>query len=130
MIRPTDQRSTTSGGQASPATSSVLTAGRDPSGRTASAADGRVTWVTPNSAAVATSSGPTARRSAGTTTSAAPAHREIQVSQTDESKLGEANSSTREPGPHPSRSAWVAASAATPVCVTATPLGRPVDPEV
>nr|BFF04107.1 hypothetical protein GCM10020241_57820 [Streptoalloteichus tenebrarius] len=54
----------------------------------------------------------------------------MQISQNAASTLTEANWSTRAPAPTPSRSRWVATSAATPVWLTTTPLGRPVEPEV
>ena len=64
------------------------------------------------------------------TTSAAPAANAVQMSETEVSKLSEANCRTRLPAPMPNRPAWWLTSTAGPACGTTTPLGRPVEPEV
>ncbi len=51
-------------------------------------------------------------------------------SPTNASKLGEVSWSTRLSVPSSNRSSCVAASAASPLCGTTAPFGRPVDPEV
>ena len=61
---------------------------------------------------------------------AAPTEIAISHSNTDASKLGEATWRVRECAVSPKRSSisWVRSD--TPLCVTGTPFGRPVDPEV
>ncbi len=54
----------------------------------------------------------------------------MHMSQTETSKLIEANCATRLPSPTPSRSTAVAIRLASPLWVTTTPFGRPVEPEV
>ncbi len=51
-------------------------------------------------------------------------------SQNARSKPVAANASTREWSPTPSRSVWVSISLATPLWVSTTPFGRPVEPDV
>ncbi|KOU04658.1 hypothetical protein ADK88_21300 [Streptomyces sp. NRRL F-2295] len=130
MRRPSDQRATSSGGHASPATTTVAPAGSASSGSTASAVGGRVTCVTSCSAQSAARSGPGISRSAGATTRVAPDRSPITISQAAASKLSAANCSTRLPGPTPNASRWARAREAMPPCGTTTPLGRPVEPDV
>ncbi len=54
----------------------------------------------------------------------------MHSSQNAASKLGEANWSTREPGPTSKAASCEVSRPATPMCVTTTPFGRPVEPEV
>ncbi len=123
--RPGAHRATSSGGQASPATTRVVAVSSAPS-NAARAEGGSVTWVTSSRRSVRASRG----ASDGARTRAAPVSRALHRSQKDASKLGEANWSTRLPGATPSRSTCAATRPDTPVWLTATPLGRPVEPEV
>ncbi len=129
--RPADQRATTSGGQASPATASAVICGRVVSGGRAARTDGgRVAWVTRCSATSPARPAPGSRRAAGAMTRVAPVSQAPQISATDASKLGDANCRTRLPAVTVNRSACAAASPARPACGTTTPLGTPVEPEV
>jgi hypothetical protein len=124
------QRSTSSAGHASPAVISVRNAGSSAGGSTASAEGGRVATVTSSSWRRRRRSGPGARVSRVPSTSVAPAASAITISNTEASKLGEANWSTRSPASTPRSRACPRATLASPRCGTSTPLGRPVEPEV
>ncbi|GAA3773553.1 hypothetical protein GCM10022403_005850 [Streptomyces coacervatus] len=78
----------------------------------------------------ARSSAGSARSAAPATTSRAPADKATATSSTDASKLNEANCSTPTPGPAPKTGRNAAAALARERWLTATPFGRPVDPEV
>ncbi len=130
MRRPADQVATSSGVVASPATTRVSTVASAPAGTAASTGGGSVTWVTPCRATVAANGSPGASSSLPASTKVAPESRPMHISHTEASKLGEANWSTRLVGPTLSCSKCVASSGARPLWVTATPLGRPVEPEV
>src|SRR5687767_14408208 len=91
----------TSGGHASPATTTQRRAGSDRSGSVASADGGSVTWVIDASFKRSVSAAPARTVFGGGTQSVAPASRAIITSETDASKLGEANWRTRLSGPTP-----------------------------
>lgn len=99
------------------------------SGMDANAAGGRVRWVMSNSVMRSTRSGPT-RRSSSTSTIVQPLNRLMHWSHTDMSNMKDANRSTWQCGPSPNVSRTVDARLLTPVCGTATPFGRPVEPDV
>ncbi len=128
--RPADQVATSSGEAASPATISASTVDSDPAGMAASTVGVRIAWVTPNASAVSASGAPGASRSGSAMTRAPPAKRDMHISPTEMSKLGEANCRTRLRAVMPSSPVTSATMLAKPVCVTATPFGRPVEPEV
>ena len=128
--RPADQRSTSSGGQASPAVMRVRPSGiGSPTGQAASTVGGRQTTSMPAFATSSASGSPGARSASAASTRTAPVSSAVSSSQAAASKLNEANCSSRVPSPTPKRSCS-AASAATARCGTSTPLGRPVEPEV
>ena len=54
----------------------------------------------------------------------------MDISNTDASKLGEANCSTREAALTSIWRCWASIMVVKPACVTITPLGLPVDPDV
>ncbi|GAQ58683.1 hypothetical protein a10_08575 [Streptomyces acidiscabies] len=120
--RPGAQRWTSSGEHASPATTSVV-AVNSPSSAT-STDGGTVTCVT--SSSVSAGSG----LPGGGRTRVAPVSRAVYSSDTDASKLGEANWRTRLSASMANRSTWPATRWASPEWLTTTPLGRPVEPEV
>ncbi len=62
--------------------------------------------------------------------SVAPDSNAADQSQNAASKLTDAHWSTRSPGRGAMEAVWAATMSATPVWVTATPLGVPVEPEV
>ncbi len=79
--------------------------------------------------------GPAVPRSArasrfGTTSRQPPAVSVPKISNTDTSKLSDVDASTRDNSVTPNASAAQHASDTTPACSTATPFGRPVDPDV
>ncbi|GEC25202.1 hypothetical protein PSA01_22310 [Pseudonocardia saturnea] len=119
-----------SGGQASPATT-IVAPGGTPSGtgRSASAAGGRVRCVMRSVCRNSDSAVPS-RRESGTTTTSAPAPSAITSSHTEVSNPAEANCATRCPGPVPSAAFSVSDSATSPVCPTTTLFGVPVEPDV
>ncbi|GLZ47944.1 hypothetical protein Acsp06_41290 [Actinomycetospora sp. NBRC 106375] len=124
------QRATSSGATRSVPASSTPGGSVTSSGMAASSTGGRIMTETSWAYRYAASSGTGARSSLGTTTRRAPESSDWHSSQNATSKLGDAKASTRSSGPTPSRSVWVATSLSTPACVTSTPFGRPVDPEV
>ncbi|GGT74028.1 hypothetical protein GCM10010207_84490 [Streptomyces atratus] len=128
--RPADHRATSSGEEASPATTSEVIPGIESGGMTARAAGGMVACVTPCSATRVARAASGSSRSWGASTSAAPESSAIASSQNAASKLGEANCRTRLPGPTSNCSIWLETRLAAPACETTTPLGRPVEPEV
>ncbi len=121
---------TRAGGHASPASTSVLPAGSEPGGITASAAGGRVRWVMPRSRTRPARVGPGSRAFRSSISRQAPESRPMHSSQNAASKLTDAMCSTRLAGVTRSRSLWVLAMAPTPLWVTTTPFGRPVEPDV
>ncbi|GGO36059.1 hypothetical protein GCM10012286_07520 [Streptomyces lasiicapitis] len=130
--RPGAQREMRSGGQASPArdrTRRSVNVSAASAGSVPTTDGGRVACVMCCWASVRASSSPT-RRCWWGSTRVAPVVRAMIRSQTDTSKLGDADCRTREPGARSKRSRWTARRAAMPVWVTVTPLGRPVEPEV
>ncbi len=127
--RPADQRSTSSGGQVSAATTSVIAAGSAPSGISWSTAGVIAAWVTRWRTASSARAGPgTVPGSA--TTRVEPVSRPIASSQNPPSKAGDRWCRTRLPGTTPSCEVKMSSRPGSPVCVTVTPLGRPVVPEV
>ncbi len=86
-------------------------------------------WVTPYVSIRSCSSVPPSTF-AGVTTSSAPEEPAISHSSTDGSKLGAHTCNTRDRSVTPYSSTLSCTSAASPWWVTATPFGRPVDPEV
>lgn len=66
----------------------------------------------------------------GATTRVAPALSAINISNTEASKLGDAKCRTRDPDVTARSSRSSVTRFTRPRWVTATPLGRPVDPEV
>src|ERR1700678_2408114 len=127
--RPPAHRAARAGPAASPAVTSVLTPSRAAVPVTARTAGGTVRCVTPSRAITWPSRSPASAPGPGTARTA-PEHRAITSSHTDASNPGGANASTRLPGPAPSRPACAAASDRSPPCVTTTPLGDPVDPDM
>ncbi len=131
ITRPRENRSTSSGGHASPATTSCTPPGI---GRSAGHADrtvgGRHTMVVPVRSTSSASGPPGPRSSAVDRIIVAPESSPMESSQVAASKLYEANWSQRVSGPMPMRGPWSATITATVRCSTTTPLGRPVEPEV
>ncbi|CAM4520627.1 hypothetical protein COEX109129_39370 [Corallococcus exiguus] len=128
--RPGAQRVTTSAGSASPPEMTVRSAGSPSDGVTASAAGVRLSTVMFASRSSADSVSPGNSRSAGASTSVAPAVSVVKISSTERSKLRLANCSTRLPGPMPYATASWVTRLATLRCSMAVPLGVPVLPEV
>ncbi len=128
--RPVDHCPASAAGQGSPATLSVMPVGRPSGGIAASAVGGSLRCVTSLRRTVLVSAGPGSSWCGAASTSVAPVHRARKMSDTEASKLGEANCNTRLPGPMPSRAACAVTRPGRPECVTTTPFGTPVDPEV
>src|SRR5215831_18427401 len=124
--RPADQRAAKVTGQASPATTRL--ASGSSSDKVATTAGGNVACVT--CSAQISFARPSPLRSPPGRTSLAPDAKLAQISQTVASKLNGANCSNRASDVMASRSIWAAARLGMPRCVTATPFGVPVDPEV
>ncbi len=101
-----------------------------PAGSAATAVGGRLRWVIPCVAISSASGSPGSRCSAVASTRVPPDSSASTSSQNAPSKLSEANCSTRASGPAPSRSRCTRTMSCTPVWVTTTALGRPVEPEV
>ncbi|GAA3646949.1 hypothetical protein GCM10022420_022170 [Streptomyces iranensis] len=127
--RPGAHRSTNPGEHASPAT----TSDRKLPGNSSTAANtdgGTVTCVTPNSATTSPNDPPGGNLSTPAITNTPPDNNAIHISETAASKLNDANCNTRASAPTPNRSICAAAKFPMPRCVTTTPFGRPVDPDV
>src|SRR5262249_1057398 len=124
--RPCDQRPAASAEQASPATINVCNGTSSES--SFSNTGGNVACVTVCSRSSCPR--PSPRRSCAGRTSVAPDPNAVTISDTAASKLREANWSTRAGDVIAKRSICAAASDDTPACVTATPFGVPVEPEV
>ncbi|GAA3836902.1 hypothetical protein GCM10022226_68590 [Sphaerisporangium flaviroseum] len=127
--RPTPHRRTNSPPHASPPTTNVDKSPNTISGTVAKAAGGIKQCVIPSPASTPPNASPP-NTPTGHTTNAAPEPKAHTISKTDASKLGDANCNTRSPGPAPNRDTNPAAKFPTPACVTTTPFGRPVDPDV
>ncbi|BCZ24636.1 hypothetical protein MTY59_44910 [Mycobacterium senriense] len=127
IARPGAHRSTSSDGQASPATTSVTDS--SPVGESAPAADGVwLSTLTCSSTSRACRSSGERATDSGTTTSRPPCSSEPKISHTETSKASECHcdhTPVRGSPESPDVSSWV-----TLRCVTATPLGTPVVPEV
>ncbi|BBY72432.1 hypothetical protein MINTM019_27480 [Mycobacterium paraintracellulare] len=127
ITRPGAQRSTTSAGQASPTTTSDAAESR--SGESIATADG--VWVnTLTSSPASTSCSSSGERvtSSGTTTSRPPRSSAPKISHTETSNAYEWHCDHTPDGGRPASSD--PNSCVTLRCVTATPLGTPVVPEV
>ncbi|GAA2371301.1 hypothetical protein GCM10009855_08260 [Gordonia cholesterolivorans] len=129
MVRSGAQRATSSGGQASPATASTRRSSSPCGSAAASAAGVMQAWVTRFARRKSDSSTPPSSP-AGATTIVDALPKAIIISNTEASKLGDANCSDREPGTSCMCARCSATRFASPRWVTTTPLGRPVDPEV
>ena len=128
--RPGHHNSASSAGHASPPTTGMRSPGT-PSGDTpASAAGGISACDTPPSEMTRSRTSLASTAPGGGTTSAAPAVQAVISSSTDASKLGDANSSTRDRSDTASRSASVTPSDTSPAAGTTTPFGTPDDPDV
>lgn len=129
MRRPGAHRSTSSAEHASPPTIRHENVSSPLTGTLARAAGGISAWVTRRSEITSASGSPASAAGPGTTR-AAPEVSVMHSSSTDASKLGEENCRTRLDGVTANRSRSVAANADRPECVTTTPLGTPVEPDV
>src|SRR5580765_1175252 len=98
------------------------------SSRLASTGTGNKACVTPRETRSSYKARPS-RCSCGKT-SVAPALNAIRSSQNEASKFSEANCRTRDSSVSCRPSLWLVASEGIPSCVTTTPFGIPVDPEV
>ncbi|BCO47249.1 hypothetical protein MINTM002_29230 [Mycobacterium intracellulare] len=127
ITRPGAQRSTSSAGQASPATTSATDS--RPAGESAPAADGVwLSTLTRSATSSACRSSGERATDSGTTTSRPPCNRAPKISQTDTSKASECHCDHTPVRGNPE--SFEASSWVTLRCVTATPLGTPVVPEV
>ncbi len=133
ILRSRDHRSTSAAEHASPATVSTMPAGSPSSSRAASAA-GEIVACVMRCRAITPARpdrpAPGSSRSAGARTSVEPDSSARHSSEKAASKLGEATWRIRLPSSTANRSIWLPARLATPRCVTTTPFGRPVEPEV
>ncbi|GHI33467.1 hypothetical protein Sdagh_51970 [Streptomyces daghestanicus] len=86
--------------------------------------------VTPVSWIIRASAAGSARSSVRAMARVPPAARVTARSSTDASKLNDANCRVVSPGPAPRIGVIASTRSATARCVTATPFGRPVEPEV
>ncbi|PBI99394.1 hypothetical protein BKP42_20570 [Rhodococcus erythropolis] len=86
-------------------------------------------WVTRSLRSSSVSSSPP-KTSDGAMTIVAPALNAWTISKTEASKLADENLSTRECTPTPSSGRPQAVKSTNALCVTATPFGVPVDPDV
>ncbi len=127
--RPEDQRSTSSGGQLSAATTSVMPAGSAPSGISWSTAGGIAACVTACRTARSARAGPGVMPGSATTR-VDPVSSPIDSSQNPPSKEGDRWCRTRLPGTTPQCEVKMSTRPGSPACVTVTPLGRPVVPDV
>ncbi len=116
-------------GHASPATTRHSSARSSVLLSVANTAGGSVAWLMRCSTSRWRNPSPLTA-SAGVSTKAAPLDSAISVSHAEASKLKVANCSTRECRVTFRRSTCAAANALRPACVTTTPLGVPVEPEV
>jgi len=122
-------RSTSSTGQASPATTNA--ADSKPAADNTPTAEG--VWfktVTCSRISKACKSSGDAATSSGTTTSRPPCNNAPKISYTDTSNTSECHCDHTRTGPTGNRLSTAATNAVTPRCETATPLGIPVVPEV
>ncbi|GHI33464.1 hypothetical protein Sdagh_51940 [Streptomyces daghestanicus] len=86
--------------------------------------------VTPESRIISASAWASVRSSLDAIASVPPLARVTATSSTEASKLKEANCKVTSPGPAPSTGPIAATRFESPPCATATPFGRPVDPDV
>ena len=127
---PLAQRFTCAGGSASPAQISTRTGPSASSARPDSTIGGRVAWVMPSRATSAARVSPANTSPGAPRCSEAPWLRAIDHSNTQASKLKDANCSTRLSGDTPNSSPCTRCKLGKPRWVTITPLGRPVEPDV
>ncbi|BCO74080.1 hypothetical protein MINTM008_34150 [Mycobacterium intracellulare] len=127
ITRPGAHRSMTSTGHGSPPTTSATES--SPCGESAATADGVwLSTVTRSAISKACRSSGEPTMSSGTTTRRPPRSSAPKISQTEKSKAGEwqwLHTRPRSSRASTDRNSWV-----TLWCVTATPLGTPVVPEV
>ncbi len=129
IFRPGAQRRMTSGGHASPATARTASSSSPDGSTVVSAAGVTKAWVTWAPRSRCTRSSPP-MIDVGAITMVDAAATAMKISNTDASKLGDAKCSTRDSAVRPIRSRCSTTTLARPVCVTTTPLGRPVEPDV
>ena len=125
------QRRTIAAVQASPATTSVCNVGAPPaSTNPGTTLGGSVTWVIARSFNTAANASPASMRARPGRQRQAPRHQAVKTSDTEASKLSEANCSNRLRGSMANASICASVSSRKPSCSTSTPLGVPVEPEV
>ena len=129
--RPGAQRCTSACGIASPPEINTRRPGSVAvSGSADSTTGGSSAWVMPAWATKLSSASPISTTPGAGMCSDAPCDSAISHSNTQASKLKDANCSTRLSCDTANRSACACSRLATPRCGTSTPFGRPVEPEV
>jgi len=128
--RPGAQAATTSGVQASPAEMTVRSSGRAAGSSKRSTVGGRVMLVMCPACNARVRSSGDSTVSARARCSAAPEVNAMKISDTEASKVYEANWYTRSAGVTSNRVTCACTRLTSPLCWSITPLGTPVDPEV
>ncbi len=127
--RPAPHRSTSSALAASPPVTTTFRSSRPDGSTDANAAGVTNAWVTDSPDNTAANSEPP-YTSVGAITSVPAPPKASSTSSTDASKLVDANASTRESVVTRKRDRSSSTKSPSPRCVTTTPFGTPVDPEV
>ncbi|KAF0963725.1 hypothetical protein MLGJGCBP_03137 [Rhodococcus sp. T7] len=128
-LRPGAHRATNSGVDASPPTDTTARSSNSVGSTDPNTAGVMIACVTLSSASNCANSAPP-RTDGGTTTKLAPRENATIHSSTDGSKLGTHMCKKRDAASTPYNSTASASNAFKPPCVTATPFGRPVEPDV